>query len=285
MDERFNALAKRLLNKSLDECSEDEIRSVADRYPYFAPAQFLLLKKLPPDSEAYRRQYQHAILFYHNPAAFDLVMNSDSYVDLVFDETPPVEIAINEEQVIEEETIEKPDIIPVDLGHEEVKYEETRQEEKIEEKTTQVEPENIPELPKFEAAKPEETKEESSVLAFEPYHTVDYFASQGIKLMNEEPKDALGKQLKSFTEWLKTMKKLPAADLTKNLDGPSDHKVERLAEHSIESTEVLTEAMAEVWIRQGNKQKAKEVYNKLSLQNPSKRAYFAAKIEHLNSEN
>jgi hypothetical protein len=40
--------------------------------------------------------------------------------------------------------------------------------------------------------------------------------------------------------------------------------------------------MAEVWMRQGNKEKAIEIYNKLSLLNPSKKAYFAAKINSLN---
>jgi hypothetical protein len=44
---------------------------------------------------------------------------------------------------------------------------------------------------------------------------------------------------------------------------------------------VLTEAMAEVWIKQGNKQKAIETYNKLGLLNPSKKAYFAGLIENL----
>jgi hypothetical protein len=40
--------------------------------------------------------------------------------------------------------------------------------------------------------------------------------------------------------------------------------------------------MAEVWLKQGNKEKAADVYRKLSLRNPSKSAYFAAKIESLN---
>jgi hypothetical protein len=39
--------------------------------------------------------------------------------------------------------------------------------------------------------------------------------------------------------------------------------------------------MAEVWAKQGAREKAIETYNKLSLQNPSKKAYFAAKIENL----
>ena len=46
-------------------------------------------------------------------------------------------------------------------------------------------------------------------MVFEPMHLVDYFASQGIKLSEEvQTGDKLGKQLKSFTEWLKTMKKV-----------------------------------------------------------------------------
>jgi hypothetical protein len=44
---------------------------------------------------------------------------------------------------------------------------------------------------------------------------------------------------------------------------------------------VVTEAMAEVWLKQGNNGKALDIYNKLSLLNPSKKAYFAAKIENL----
>ena len=54
-----------------------------------------------------------------------------------------------------------------------------------------------------------------------------------------------------------------------------------MAEHSLEEKEIITEAMAEVWAKQGNAQKAIELYTKLSLQEPAKSAYFAAKIEQL----
>jgi hypothetical protein len=117
---------------------------------------------------------------------------------------------------------------------------------------------------------------------FEPFHTVDYFASQGIKIRDEElVKDKLGKQLKSFTEWLKTMKRLPAAELARQGEPVLEQKVEQLAETSIQERQVFTEAMAEVWEKQGNKEKAIEIYNKLSLLDPSKSAYFAAKIAEL----
>jgi hypothetical protein len=39
--------------------------------------------------------------------------------------------------------------------------------------------------------------------------------------------------------------------------------------------------MAEVWVKQGNKDKAIEIYNKLSLLNPAKSAYFASLSEQL----
>jgi hypothetical protein len=119
-------------------------------------------------------------------------------------------------------------------------------------------------------------------MVFEPYHTVDYFASQGIKLSQEETsKDKFGKQLKSFTEWLKTMKRLPAKEMAKEMDPSTETKVQHLAEDSVHQSDVVTEAMAEVWIKQGNKEKAIETYNKLGLLNPSKKAYFAALIENL----
>jgi hypothetical protein len=125
-------------------------------------------------------------------------------------------------------------------------------------------------------------KAQETDLIFEPYHTVDYFASQGVKIKDEErPKDKFGQQLKSFTEWLKAMKRLPAQEVVKTVDVNSEKKVEQLAEHSIEDRDVVTEAMADVWEKQGNSAKAIEIYNKLSLLNPSKSSYFAAKIEQL----
>lgn len=123
-------------------------------------------------------------------------------------------------------------------------------------------------------------------LAFEPFHTVDYFASQGIKLKEEEkPKDKFSQQLKSFTDWLKIMKRLPAAEVAARAGIGGETKVEQLAEHSLEEKEIITEAMAEVWEKQGNTAKAIDIYSKLSLLEPAKSPYFAAKIEELKKSN
>ena len=154
---------------------------------------------------------------------------------------------------------------------EESKAEPYREQEEISETAIPLPP--LPDL-----------KEEPAVtqLTFQPYHTVDYFASQGVKFVAEEkPADRFGKQLKSFTEWLKTMKRLPQSEITKITDASSEEKVQQLADHSITEGEVVTETMAEVWLKQGNKEKAIETYNKLSLLNPDKSAYFASLVEQL----
>jgi predicted Zn-dependent protease len=57
--------------------------------------------------------------------------------------------------------------------------------------------------------------------------------------------------------------------------------IQTSSEVSNKSADVLTEAMADVLLKQGKSQKAIEMYEKLSLLNPSKSAYFAAKIESL----
>ena len=118
---------------------------------------------------------------------------------------------------------------------------------------------------------------------FEPLHTVDYFASQGIKL-NEDAlaNDQLGKQVKSFTAWLKSMKKLHPGQLPEQNE-VIEKLIQTSSEASNQSANVLTEAMAEVLVKQGKSEKAIEMYQKLSLLNPSKSAYFAAKIERIKS--
>ena len=123
-------------------------------------------------------------------------------------------------------------------------------------------------------------------ITFQSYHTIDYFASQGIRLRQEDlSQDKFGQQLKSFTDWLRSMKKLPPNDdgrgLINGLDDSGQKHVIQHAAHSVEGKDVVTEAMAEVWAKQGNHDKARVLYEKLSLQNPSKSAYFAAKIEQL----
>lgn len=111
----------------------------------------------------------------------------------------------------------------------------------------------------------------------EKLHTIDYFASQGIKVdLNALPQDRLTSQLRKFTDWLKHMKPAEAVS-----DPARENAVIRIAENSNESKEVVTETMAEVLEKQGQVEKAIQLYIKLSFLNPEKSAYFAARIQQL----
>jgi hypothetical protein len=57
--------------------------------------------------------------------------------------------------------------------------------------------------------------------------------------------------------------------------------VQTQAEKSNIEEEIVTEPMAEAYVQQHKYVKAKEIYSKLSLLNPAKSAYFAAKIDSL----
>jgi hypothetical protein len=133
--------------------------------------------------------------------------------------------------------------------------------------------------PKFTIAPIGAVPTTNEPLAFEPYHTVDYFASQGIKIDEKMlQSDKLGKQLKSFTDWLKTMKKIHPDKLARTGDLEPNPIISL---KSPADEEILTEAMAVVYIKQGLNDKAIGLYEKLSLLNPAKSAYCAAQIKNL----
>lgn len=128
-----------------------------------------------------------------------------------------------------------------------------------------------------------EAADQPGSLSFEPFHTVDYFASQGIKLQEEKlGNDQLSKQVKTFTQWLKSMKKIYNEE-KQELDKQSEQSVIKIADVSNKESEIITETMAQVLIQQGKRGKAIEVYSKLSLLHPEKSAYFADQIAQLKS--
>jgi hypothetical protein len=113
-------------------------------------------------------------------------------------------------------------------------------------------------------------------------HTIDYFASQGIKIdLSAIPQDKLTTHLRKFTDWLKQVKtaNVNPAELSANLE--MEKAVAETAKNSNETREVVTESMADVLVKQGQAEKAIQLYIKLSFLNPEKSSYFAAKIEQL----
>lgn len=151
-----------------------------------------------------------------------------------------------------------------------------------------------------------------------PVYTEDYFLHQGMQVSNKIPEDLPGKDVSpadeakslmvvmSFSEWLlyfkkrkeqeqeevegqkavKTMwqkEKLAAALEEENEEIPE--KVFEMAVNSItKEDDLVSESLAEIYSKQGKFDKAIEMYRKLSLRNPQKKAYFARKIEVLLKE-
>lgn len=116
----------------------------------------------------------------------------------------------------------------------------------------------------------------------DPMHTIDYFASQGIKIdLSQIPQDKLTTHLRRFTDWLKYMKSENPNPVDLGTRKDLEEAVALIAHSSNESKEVLTESMADVLQKQGQIDKAIQLYIKLSFLNPEKSAYFAAKIQHL----
>jgi len=263
-----------LFNKIFNLPGDDRtsLEQLIREFPYFSLAHFYLLKLTGTDDSSFPGIAAKTAIHFNNPFLLQhsLLREQDQKevagVDVFFQNTPveqEIQVAgekqegetrvdqrsvINEQQDVLEEENKTGDPIAVDDNH---------------------------------AGQPAENKQEE--LLFEPLYTSDYFASQGIKLSQEaEPTDKLGKQLKSFTEWLKTMKKVHDNKLYTDI--PVDLAVQNMAEKSNQEEEIITESMAEVFEQQGKHGKARDIYRKLSLLNPSKSAYFAAKIEHLNNQ-
>ena len=260
MHELINKLAFSLFKKnSLEQCSTEEIEHLAKQYPYFSSAQLLLAaKQKETNHPEFERQLISTSLHVNNPLWLDHLLNSK-----------PAEKIVVEEKISTTEVDEEPnndELVLEKVSHEFVAS--SQPEEKIISTSTQT------------VSEKKETKDEA--LVFEPYYTVDYFASQGIKtVIEEKPKDRLGQQLKSFTDWLKTIRQMPPQEIAAMNDTSSEEKVVQLATHSLDEENIDTEAMAEVWIKQGQPEKAMKIYEKLSLLNPSKSGYFAILIENL----
>ncbi len=307
MNSAIQQLVQSFLQKDdLQQCSVQELQQLAGKYPYSAAIQLLVSQKVQAEQAGLPGKEQPIpAIYFHNPFWLDQLLNEKGKVTI---KTKEKELQVISEPVVEvinEET--KIDIPAINPVPEEIKtaasYPVPETPTLVEEVVTNIflKNDDVTEvaaaaekeeegafdqdaLPiKIPGFKAEPAGPANATLTFEPYHTVDYFASQGIKFSSEEkPRDKFGQQLKSFTEWLKTIKKAPAAELnTAAGNQQAEQKVEQLAEKSLTEGDVLTEAMAEVWVKQGNTAKAIITYQKLSLLNPSKSSYFAGLIEQL----
>jgi DNA-binding SARP family transcriptional activator len=110
----------------------------------------------------------------------------------------------------------------------------------------------------------------------------DYFAAQGIEIdLSKGPQDKFTQQLRSFTAWLKVLKQKEGIPVMEEMAEENEKEIAAIAEKANTTADVITEAMAEIWLKQGNKRKAIDTYSKLSFIFPEKSVYFASRIEQI----
>jgi hypothetical protein len=230
--------------ENLDQISVKQLRELVEQYPSFNFAHYMLSKKMFTENEPdFKKEMQKTSLYFTNQLWLQWLL---------------------QQKLVEVDEI----IIPVENDPVEENFSSAISTNGTDAVHSEINAEPL--------------KKKADFLGIDAYYTIDYFASQGIKVTQEEnPADNFGKQLKSFSEWLKTMKKLPLQTNESENESSQNALIEHFAAHSLEQKEVITETMAEVLVKQGKTQRAVELYHKLSLLNPSKNAYFAAKIEQL----
>jgi hypothetical protein len=253
-----------IFNKNENDWDTDSfLKNTIDKHPYFGLAHFYALKDTLPHENSFAETAAKTALFFNNPFFLQTQLKAGDVVTL------KEEDKINKTVFQEKTTI-------------------ISSENTIEGKDTDVQQNNVFAAQKdeilVETIQPEiaaPIQVETEEMLFEPLFATDYFASQGIKLSEAILQDdKLGKQLKSFTSWLKTMKKVHPDKLAP-VNALVETAVQNQAAKSNIEEEILTEAMAEAFAQQGKNIRAMETYEKLSLLNPAKSAYFAAKIESL----
>jgi hypothetical protein len=233
--------------ESSDEETGKALESLTQQYPWFQGGQVLyaLWKKQSgsPDADAHLAKAQ---LFMNNPLRLNWLVD-----ELEKKSIPEPVLTIHEEEV-PRQPIETADTKP-----------------------------SLPVTEEPEASIPVSKKQDEERLTFEPLYSIDYFASQGIRLQQEQlGTDNLSKQVKTFTQWLQSMKKIYHSNQP-DVQKTEDRTISHLADASNESDDILTETMAEVLIQQGKKTQAIRIWEKLSLLHPEKSHYFASRISEL----
>ncbi len=179
-------------------------------------------------------------------------------------------------------------------------------EQIIEVKQEAIVPDVLPEIKHVK-----EVKQSDDLL--KPLYSEDYFLYQGIEIPeNNTPnkeESAIDKSLMvmmSFSEWLMHFKTQNERDRQEKEDKKAIKSMwqkEKLAAALEEENEVIpenvfnmavnsitkeddlaSESLADVLHKQGKLDKAIDMYKKLSLHNPQKKAYFAAKIDQINKQ-
>ena len=236
--------------------------NLVNAYPYFIPARFFLASRLKQTGDSYAgAQLVKTNLYFTNPYWLQLQLEQHEFIR--YQETEPS--YTEESHADETEPTGEP-------------FEPISGTDGSTNKIAGILSEQLADF-----KKPVEADAKLDIEANEErLHTIDYFASQGIKIdLSKIPQDKLTTHLRKFTDWLKQMKNADTHSADLGTSTEMENAVTEIARISNVNREVLTEAMAEVLVKQGQVEKAIQLFIKLSFINPEKTSYFAARIEQL----
>jgi hypothetical protein len=272
---------------SFQDKTKEELETIIQRYPYFALARVLFSRKIKEEQDPNTEtQMQKTVLYFNNPVWFEYI-TTDSQLYLAGSSN---EIASSFDQYREESseinnTLEANSISKEIIESTEEQRNDTasNDEEEIVD-TSDEEHQKLSKLIEQYLSEFKRPIDDNSEVPIETkvYHAIDYFASQGIKLEPGQIKhDIFGVKVKKFTDWLKQIKQTNQNPTDLGTDTETEHLIEKIAQASNETKDIVTETMAEVLLKQGKTEKAIQLYKKLSFLDPAKSSYFAAKINEL----
>ena len=304
---------------NLTDISVADLSQMVTEFPFFAPAQLALAVKLKEENSAnYLTQIQKTAVFFSNTYWLNYQLQNGELTNFTFpaiEQNSAVTPTTSIQDVIENSeinTVKENATIPTVNNPNSAAVTESAivipTVEKVKEIINSIDHPTIVATDDFNistALKPTEELpfenklstvlssqmadfkkpvDENAKLEFEkePYYTIDYFASQGIKFdPTKQPDDKLSQQLMKFTDWLKKMKHVNPNPQDLGTDPELEKAIQGIANSSNEAKEIVTETMAEVFIKQGKLDKAVQLYIKLSFLYPEKSSYFASKIQQL----
>lgn len=263
-------------------------RLVAD-YPYFTAARLLLAQKhyshahdlsAPVIKKAQLYSNNHYYFYQLITGAMEKTATAAEPVTV-----PAALAAVTVDEPTQADTPEQPNILAVaeiDDSEESISGNNTGAEDTEDEGPIKIFPLEI--------------RDEETTLTYQPLYTEDYFAYKKLKdpVQAEELNEQGMADMKSFIDWLRDMKQSFAQKTNKDWYHQQLHHiyedenpevseaVEKMAMESITlNDDIVSETLAQVWASQHQYQTAIQIYQKLSLLNPDKSAYFAQKIQEL----
>ncbi len=305
----------------LSRIQESTLTQMSNEFPYFAPIHFFLAEKCREiDATHFEKVCQKTNLYFTNPywLHYQLISHSEELklplaileapemVDPLLaakeDNSPEIPISVEplpignskeffiptiesvKEMMLNIDKQQKVEVTEEPLDEDELEPERLISKDDDETAATELSNSKISSLLSGQLANFKKPISDADQLGLpkDIMHTIDYFASQGIKIdLSQIPQDKLTSHLRRFTDWLKYLKSDNANPIELGTRKDLEDAVELFAHSSNESKEVLTESMADVLQKQGQIDKAIQLYIKLSFLNPEKSAYFATKIQHL----